>query len=105
MNNPDVYFVDCSCHITHNAARKWGDSFSGSSGFDVEDSRKWGDSFSGSSGFDVEDLVVDLYYWFDKSTKRKNELNEFCVFSGNTTVVYPIRNGHFKMANCTSSKR
>ena len=23
----------------------------------------------------------------------------------NTTVVYPIRNGHFKMADCTSSKR
>ena len=21
------------------------------------------------------------------------------------TVVYPIRNGHFKMADCTSSKR
>jgi hypothetical protein len=46
--------------------------------------RTRGDSFSGSSEFDVENLVVDLYYWFDKSTKRKNELNEFCVFSGNT---------------------
>ena len=66
MKNPDVYFVGCSCHMVHNAARTRGDSF------------------SGSSEFDVENLVVDLYYWFDKSTKRKNELNEFCVFSGNT---------------------
>jgi hypothetical protein len=24
---------------------------------------------------------------------------------GIITVVYPIRNGHFKMADCTSSKR
>ena len=61
MKNTDVYFVDCPCHMVHNAERK-GD-----------------DSFSGASGFDVEDLVVDLYYWFDKSTKLKNELNEFCV--------------------------
>ena len=66
MRNPDVYFVGCSYHMAHNAARKLGDSF------------------SGSSGFDVEDLVVDQYYWFDKNTKRKNELNEFCVFSRNT---------------------
>jgi hypothetical protein len=44
VKNPDVYFVGCSCHMVHNAARKRGDSF------------------SGSSGFDVENLVVDLYY-------------------------------------------
>ena len=117
MNNPDVYFVDCSCHIAHNAARKWGDSFSGSSGFDVEDSRKWGDSFSGSSGFDVEDsrkwgdsfsgssgfdvedLVVDLYYWFDKSTKRKNELKEFCVFNGNT-LKHVLRHASTRWQKC-----
>jgi len=30
--------------------------------------------------FDVEDMMVDLYYWFDKSTKRKNGLVEFCDF-------------------------
>jgi len=29
---------------------------------------------------DVEEFVVDLYYWFDKSTKRKNELRSYCVF-------------------------
>jgi hypothetical protein len=53
--------------MAHNAARKGWDSFSGA---------------SVSSGFNVQDLVVDifLYYWFDKGIKRKNQLNEFCVF-------------------------
>jgi hypothetical protein len=37
-----MYFVDCSCHVAHNAARKGGDNF------------------SEASEFDVEDLVVDL---------------------------------------------
>ena len=41
---------------------------------------KGASSFAAISKFDVEDLVVDIFYWFDKSTKRKNELNEFCVF-------------------------
>ena len=30
--------------------------------------------------FNVEDLVVDTYFWFDKSTKRKASLAEFCQF-------------------------
>ena len=30
--------------------------------------------------FDVEDLMVDTFYYFDKSTKRKNGLAEFCQF-------------------------
>ena len=32
------------------------------------------------TGFDVEDLLVDNYYYFDKSTKRNNELVEYCNF-------------------------
>ena len=40
---PDVYFLSCVCHMTHNTARKGGESF------------------SGASRFDVEDLVVDLF--------------------------------------------
>ena len=62
-----MYFVGCPFYMAHNAARKGWDSFSGA---------------SASSGFNVQDLVVDifLYYWFDKGTKLKNELNEFCVF-------------------------
>ena len=41
---------------------------------------KAAESFEAETGFDVEDLLVDLYYWFDKSTKRKNGLLEFCEF-------------------------
>lgn len=32
------------------------------------------------SKFDVEELMVDNFYFFDKSTKRKNELAEYCTF-------------------------
>ena len=60
--NPSVYFVGCPCHMVHNTASKASDSF------EVE------------TGFDIEDMLVDLYYWFDKSTKRKNELLHFCEF-------------------------
>ena len=37
VKNPDLYFVGCSSHMTHNAACKGEDSFSGASRFDVED--------------------------------------------------------------------
>ena len=33
------------------------------------------------SNFNVDDLVVDLFYWFVKSTKRKAGLVEYCTFS------------------------
>ena len=32
------------------------------------------------SGFDVDEFIVDLFYWFDKSTKRKNFMQEYCHF-------------------------
>ncbi len=32
------------------------------------------------SKFDVEEMVIDIYYWFDKSTKRKASLSEYCTF-------------------------
>lgn len=60
--NPAIYFNGCPCHIIHNAAQKAGEAF------------------SVSSGFDVEELTIDLYYWFDKSTKRKNGLLSYCTF-------------------------
>ena len=50
------------CHIIHNAA--WESA----------------DAFRHVSNFDVEDCCIDHYYWFDKSTKRKTELNEYAVF-------------------------
>ena len=30
------------------------------------------------SSFDEKDFVIDLYYYFNKSTKRKNSLSPFC---------------------------
>ena len=37
-------------------------------------------AFSIGTGFDVEDMMVDLFYWFDYSTKRKNKLVEYAQF-------------------------
>ena len=68
--NPSIYFVGCPCHIIHNAAQKAGDAF------------------CELSGFDVEECCVDHYYWFDKSTKRKGELNEYAVFCDVTYQEY-----------------
>lgn len=62
QQNPAIYFMGCPCHMVHNTATKGAEAF------------------QGETGFDVEDILVDLYYWFDKSTKRKNQLSEFCDF-------------------------
>lgn len=32
------------------------------------------------TGFNVEDLVIDLFYWFEKNTKRKACLSEYATF-------------------------
>ena len=37
-------------------------------------------AFTAVTGFDVEDLVVDIFYWFDHSTKRKSKLAEYTDF-------------------------
>ena len=60
--NPAIFFNGCPCHILHNAAQKAAECF------------------AGCCGFDVEELVIDLYYWFEKSTKCKNELRSYCRF-------------------------
>ena len=38
------------------------------------------DAFSQHIGLNVEDVVVDLFYWFDKSSKRKEKLKEYHEF-------------------------
>ena len=61
--NPSCYFMGCPCHIVHNTAHKGAEAF------------------TSVTGFDVGDFCVDLFYYFDKSTKRKGALrscNEFC---------------------------
>ncbi len=60
--NSSIFFSGCPCHILHNAAQKSGDAF------------------RNSCSFDVEEFTIDLYYWFDKSTKRKNTLQSYCSF-------------------------
>ena len=55
--NPSVYTLGCPCHFIHNAAHKA--------------STKLGVA----SGFDVEELAVDIYYYFDHSTKRESFKN------------------------------
>ncbi len=59
---PNLYGMGCPCHIIHNTAEQ---------GYKA---------FSKSSGFDIENLSVDLCYWFDKSTKRKAELESYSQF-------------------------
>ena len=63
--NDACYFMECPCHLAHNIAGHASEAF------------------QESCGFDVEDLCVDVYYWFDKSTKRKVSLKEFCDFCDN----------------------
>ena len=60
--NENIVVAGCPCHILHNAA---GHAAS---------------RFNEETGFDVEDHSVDLYYWFDKSSKRKSALAEYYQF-------------------------
>ena len=60
--NPEIVISGCSFHILHNAASKAADCF------------------AAVSDFSVEDHCVDLYYWFDKSSKGKSILKEYYDF-------------------------
>ena len=61
--NPSlIYTLGCSCHFLHNTAHK------GAKDLEL------------ASGFDVEEVAVDVFYYFDHSTKRKGELREFSQF-------------------------
>ena len=59
------YFMGCPCHLVHNVADYAAEAF------------------QKHCRFDVEDFCVDVFYWFDKSTKRKGILKEFCKFCDN----------------------
>ena len=48
--------------------------------FFINTANKGAEMFMSESGFDVEDMLVDIFYWFDKSSKRKVQLEEFCLF-------------------------
>ena len=55
--NKNMFTNDCPCHIIHNTGNKAKERFS-----EVSD-------------FDVEDFLVDLFHWFDESSKRKSTSN------------------------------
>lgn len=57
--NGSIYTAGCPCHIIHNTA---------------------GYSFTAQTKFNVDDLLVDLFYYFNQSTKRKAELKKNCIF-------------------------
>ena len=60
--NENIVIAGCPCHVLHNA------------------SSKAAMSFSEVTGFDIEDHCVDVFYWFDKSGKRKSILKEYYQF-------------------------
>ena len=62
--NKNVFFVSCPCHIVHNTASTATNEF------------------AKVCGFDSQDFVIDITYYFDKSTNRKGISDEFCDISG-----------------------
>ena len=60
--NPETYVLGCPCHLAHIAA-------SGAH-----------DAFAKIMGISAEELLIDQYYWFEKSTKRKGILLEYMQF-------------------------
>lgn len=59
--NTKMYFNGCSCHLGHNTANKAADAF------------------AKETVFDAEEMAMDLFYWFDKSTKIKCSLKEYIL--------------------------
>lgn len=77
QKNPSVYMMGCPCHILHNAAQKANHSFRNVCLYKItiqECTIIIITIIFKATGFDVDDFLVDLYYYFDKSTKRKAEL-------------------------------
>ena len=62
LKNKYIFLSGCPCHILHNAASKASTTF------------------SEIAKFDVDDHSGDLYFWFDKSSKRKSGLLEYYEF-------------------------
>lgn len=61
--NPNTAFMGCPCHIMHNTV-----SFAAKAYTEV-------------TGFNLEELAIDLFYYFDHSSKRKSNLQDYCEFN------------------------
>lgn len=57
-----MYVNGCPCHVLDNTASKASEKF------------------TEVVSFEVEDFLVDIYYWFDKKTKRHVQLERFCNY-------------------------
>ena len=62
--NSAVYTLGCPCHFLHNCAHAAAKKL------------------EAISSFNVEEICVDVFYYFDHSTKRKGELTGFALFCG-----------------------
>ena len=62
LKNNNCYFMGYPCYIIHNTAHK----------------RSAG--FTCNTKFDVEDFCIDIFYYFDESTKQKNALQGYAEF-------------------------
>ena len=91
QENKAIYIMGCPCHIIHNTGGKAGEAFETVSGTENINCILWRNihvlklnylyiTLIKVSKFNVEDLVIDIFFWFDKSTKRKASLNEYCSF-------------------------
>ena len=60
--NDSVYISGCQCHVVHNT------------------SAAAAAALGNVTGFDIEDLMVDIYFWFNYSTKCKSVLAEYTEF-------------------------
>ena len=61
---PEIFVSGCPCHLVHIAAGNGHDAF------------------AEVTGINIEELQIDIYYWFEKSTKRKGVLTEYMDFCG-----------------------
>ena len=64
QKNASCFIAGCSCHLAHIPAKKGGSAY------------------SQTSKCDIEDHMVDMYYYFKGSTRRKGSLTEVLDFSG-----------------------
>ena len=58
MYDTGLYTAGCTCHIIHNIA-----SYASK-------------GLADSTKFCVDELIIDTYYFFDKSTKRQSALKQ-----------------------------
>ena len=62
QKDAEIFISGCPCHLAHIAASNAHDGF------------------CKTMKLNIEDFLLDLYHWFDKSSKRKGKLLEYFEF-------------------------